>query len=240
MTEIAVWPVTVTQIKTVATDGYEAVQVAAGEKRGLTKPLLGHLRGKKFRYLKEFKMPITGLSVDVSWGAGVFEVGEKVKVVGTSKGKGFQGPVKRWGFSGGRASHGNKDQLRTSGSVGAGGPAHVFKGIRMAGHTGADQVTAKWLEIVKVDPEQNVIFVKGAIPGAHNGVVYITSERELDLSTQPVTPIMAAGDEVKNSENVEVKTPEVATTEVKETVAEITPDSSEGEAKVEVEKTEEK
>jgi len=182
VTEIAVWPVTVTQLKNATKDGYEAVQVAGGQKKNLTKPVLGHLQGKKFRHIKEFRMPVGDLQVGDSWGTEVFTVGEKVRVIGISKGKGFQGVVKRWGFAGSPASHGHKDQLRMPGSIGATGPARVFKGTRMGGHMGSEQVTAKWLEVVKIDQEKNSIFIKGAIPGARNGVVYIISEAELKLN----------------------------------------------------------
>lgn len=184
VTEIKVEPVTVTQIKTKTTDGYEAVQVGSGSKRKLTKSVLGHLQGKKFRHIKEFRMPIDDLEVGDGWGIEIFSEGDKARITGISKGKGFQGVVKRWGFHGSPATHGHKDQLRMPGSIGATGPARVFKGKKMPGHMGAQQTTTKWLEIVKIDKENNIISVKGAVPGARNGVIYLSAQGEFDLESK--------------------------------------------------------
>ena len=173
VTKIKVEPVTVIQIKTTAKDGYAAVQIGSGNKRQINKPLMGHFKGGKYRYVKEFKIEAADLKIGDSWGINMFVEGEKVKVVGTSKGKGFQGVVKRWGFAGSPATHGHKDQLRMPGSIGATGPARVFKGTRMGGHMGAKQITVKWLEIVKIDKDENIVYIKGAVPGARNGILYI-------------------------------------------------------------------
>ncbi len=205
VTKIKAEPVTVTQIKTNEKDGYAAVQVASGSKKATTKPLLGHFKGVKYRYAKEFKIEQDAVKVGDTWGVDIFNEGEKVRVIGTSKGKGFQGVVKRWGFHGSPASHGHKDQLRMPGSIGATGPARVFKGMKMGGHMGNAQITSKWLEVVKVDLEDNCIYVKGSVPGARNGILYIMTETKFELP-------------VKEEKKEEVK--EVPTEEIKEEVKE--------------------
>jgi large subunit ribosomal protein L3 len=223
VTKIIAEPVVVTQIKTVERDGYSAVQVASGTKRKVTKPLLGHFKGSKYRYSKEFKIEADKVNLGDTWGVNIFSEGEKAKVIGTSKGKGFQGVVKRWGFHGSPASHGHKDQLRMPGSIGATGPARVFKGTKMGGHMGNARVTAKWLEIVKIDEDNNIIYVKGAVPGARNGIVYIITESEFVLPEVKIDK-----DDVKKDE------------EVKEEKKEETMNDTKNDEKVEEAKTEEK
>ena len=174
VTLIQAGPCVVTQIRTDKKDGYNAVQIGYGLKRSLNKPLSGHLKDlDNFRYMREFRVAESehkrGDKIDVS----IFESGDKVDVTGVSKGQGFQGVVKRHGFAGSPASHGHKDQLRMPGSIGATGPAHVFKGTKMAGQMGNTQVTVKNLEIEKIDPKNNVLAIKGAIPGARNSLVMI-------------------------------------------------------------------
>ncbi|PIZ98860.1 MAG: 50S ribosomal protein L3 [Candidatus Komeilibacteria bacterium CG_4_10_14_0_2_um_filter_37_10] len=183
---------TVTQVKTVDQDHYQAVQVGSGFRRFVTKPVLGHLGGKKFRYLKEFFLSDQNLNVGDSWGAAVFAVGDQVQVTGTSKGKGFQGVVKRWGFHGHPATHGHKDQLRMPGAIGAGEPQHVFKGTRMGGHMGDDQITTKYLEIVRIDGD--IIYVRGAVPGARNGVLYVQGEGNITKNTteESIEPVIVS------------------------------------------------
>ena len=165
----------VTQIKTEEKDGYNAVQIAYGDKKekNTTKPLLGHFKKAKTtpkRKLVEFnnyvEMPSLGDELTLE----LFEEGQFVDVVGTSKGKGFQGVVKRHGFGGvGQATHGQHNRLRAPGSIGAASyPAKVFKGMRMAGRMGGDRVTVPNLRILKIIPEKSVIIVQGAVPG-HNG-----------------------------------------------------------------------
>ena len=213
VTKIKAEPVTVTQIKTNEKDGYAAVQVASGSKKATTKPLLGHFKGVKYRYAKEFKIEQEAVKVGDTWGVDIFNEGEKVRVIGTSKGKGFQGVVKRWGFHGSPASHGHKDQLRMPGSIGATGPARVFKGMRMGGHMGNAQITSKWLEVIKVDLEDNCIYVKGSVPGARNGILYIMTETKFEL------PIK----EAKKEEAPKEETPEEKVEEKKEEVKEEVP-----------------
>ena len=177
VTLIQAGPCVVSQLKNKEKDGYEAVQIGFGAKKRVNKPLKGHLKDLgDFRYLREFPVDKSsdykkGQNIDIS----IFKTGDKVKVTGITKGKGFQGVVKRYGFKGSPASHGHKDQLRMPGSAGATGPQRVLKGKKMPGRMGGDRQTTKNLEVVEVDKEKNIIAIKGAVPGARNGLVLITS-----------------------------------------------------------------
>jgi len=178
-------PCKVTQIRTEDKDGYVAIQLGCGVSKNLSKPLQGHLKksGLATKTLREFRIKDTeGLEVGTEINVSQFKPGEYVAVTGISKGKGFQGVVKRHGFKGGPASHGHKDQLRMPGSIGATGAARVFKGTRMAGHMGAEQVTVKNLEVVEVDTENNILMIKGAVPGARGSVIMISGGQEKKLS----------------------------------------------------------
>lgn len=182
VTVILAGPVKITQLRQRDKDGYCAVQVGFGTKRKLTKPLQGHLKDMgNFRYLREFRVADADLA-NFKKGAELtianFESGEMVDVCGISRGKGFQGVVKRHGFAGSPASHGHKDQLRMPGSIGSGFPEHVVKGRRMAGRMGNQQATVKNLEIFAVDPAKNLLFVKGAVPGSRNSLLLITVVKE--------------------------------------------------------------
>jgi len=179
-TVIEAGPCVVTQIKTVEIDGYEAVQVGFCEKKEkhTTKPEAGHFKAAGVapqRHLVEFK----GFEQEFKLGDAItvemFEADTFVDVVGTSKGKGHQGVVKRHGFGGvGQATHGQHNRLRAPGSVGASSyPSRVFKGMRMGGRTGGDQVTVQNLQILKVIPEHNLILIKGSVPGAKGSIVII-------------------------------------------------------------------
>ncbi|MCK4554468.1 50S ribosomal protein L3 [Candidatus Parcubacteria bacterium] len=199
VTRVQAGPCIIAQVKTDEKDGYSAVQVGYGkrQKKNIKKPQLGHLKKlDNFRYLREFRFTPKnakerqdeielkrGDKIDV----GSFAVGDKIQVTSTSKGKGFQGVVKRHGFHGQDKTHGTKDQLRMPGSIGATGPAHVFKGQKMPGRMGGDRVTVKGLEVVEVDQENDVLSVKGAVPGARNGLVLISGEGDVT----PITPIDA-------------------------------------------------
>lgn len=176
VTVIAAGPCVVTQVKTDDKDGYTAVQIGYGQRRAkhVSKAVQGHTKGLGvFARLAEFKVAEVkcqrGDQLDVTQ----FSVGEHVKVTSTSKGKGFQGVVKRHGFHGQPASHGHKDQLRKSGSIGAGGVQRTFKDVRMAGRMGQDRVTVANLKVVKVDPEKHELYLGGAIPGASNSLISI-------------------------------------------------------------------
>src|SRR6187455_984333 len=171
-TVIQAGPCVVTQVKTVETDGYNAVQLSFGEKKEkrTTSALKGHFAKAKTtpkRKIVEFRHFETVPEFGTEIKADLFAEGDFVDVVGTSKGKGFQGVVKRHGFSGvGGSSHGQHDRQRAPGSRGASSwPSRVFKGIRTAGHMGAERVKLQNLQVVKVIPEQNILIIKGAIPG---------------------------------------------------------------------------
>ncbi len=181
-TVIEAGPCVVTQVKTIEKDGYEAIQLAFGEKKEsrTTKPMRGHFAKANTtpkQYLAEFSRFEEGSKksfgevLDVN----VFQEGEFVDVVGTSKGKGFQGVVKRHGFSGvGDVTHGQHDRLRAPGSVGASSyPSRLFKGLRMAGQTGAKRVKVQNLQIVKIIPEKNLMLVKGSVPGPKGSILKI-------------------------------------------------------------------
>ena len=239
VTVIEAGPCIVTQIKTAARDGYEAVQIGFEQKltKRAVRPELGHLghslpllkgqrkrlqtyqqeqRGKKsaedeseaeagakkdkqiekllkvsqnrqrrpgpelgpFRVLREVNLQagtnLDSVELGAKFDASLFRVGEEVDIVGTSKGKGFQGGVKRWGFSGGPKTHGQSDRQRAPGSIGSGTtPGRVLKGTHMAGHMGDARVTIKSLEIIQADPERNLLVVKGSVPGANGGLLMI-------------------------------------------------------------------
>ena len=179
VTVVKAGPCTVIQSKTVETDGYESVVVGFGEvkEKALNKPMKGifakaNVAPKK--YLREFRLEdVSALSVGDEIKADVFEAGEKVDVSGISKGKGFAGPMKRWGLHRGPMSHGS-GYHRGSGSMGAcSNPGRVMKGKKLPGHMGVVKVTVQNLEIVKVDTENDLILVKGAIPGNKGGLVTI-------------------------------------------------------------------
>lgn len=155
-------------------DGYQAVQI--GFERLKESKVKKPQKPKPYRYLREFRKDESGIKnyelgqkIDVS----IFTEGDKVKVSGVSKGKGFQGGVKRWGFSGRDATHGVKHEHRTLGSVGSSGPQRVFKGKKMPGRMGAERVSVKNLEVIKVDRENNLIAVKGAVPGKRGTLLEI-------------------------------------------------------------------
>jgi large subunit ribosomal protein L3 len=176
ITVIEAGPCYVTQIKTADKDGYNAIQLGFGTAKQLNKPERGHLENlPPLRHLRELRTDDVeryqvGQVLDVS----VFKVGELVDVVGTSKGRGFAGVMKRHGFAGGPATHGQSDRLRAPGSIGTSGtPGWVRKGMRMAGRMGTAQVTVQNLRVVSVDPERNLLAVKGGVPGAPKGLLFI-------------------------------------------------------------------
>ncbi len=176
-------PCKVTQIKTVEKDGYASVQLGCGEQKHPNKPEGGHFKavGVVPQDVAEFCGEAESLKVGDLIEVGQFETGEFVEVIGMSKGKGFQGVVKRHHFAGGPASHGQKDQLRMPGSIGGGGrncKGHVVKGMRMGGRMGGDRVTVKNLEVVEVDKANNVLAVKGAVPGSRGAVITVTATKE--------------------------------------------------------------
>ncbi|MCI9888114.1 50S ribosomal protein L3 [Micrococcales bacterium 31B] len=182
VTVVQAGPCVVTQVRTQETDGYEAIQIAFGaiDPRKVTKPLKGHFEKAGVtprRHIIELRTKdATGYSVGEEITADVFEAGQKVDVVGTSKGKGTAGVMKRHGFSGVSASHGAHRNHRKPGSIGgASTPSRVFKGMRMAGRMGADRTSVQNLTVHAVDAEKGIVLVKGAIPGPKGGLVLVRS-----------------------------------------------------------------
>jgi len=185
VTLIEAGPCYVTQKKDKEHDGYTAVQLGFSEisEKRAKKPLAGHLKkagAPMLRHLREFRVKNhDDLEVGQVIKADVFSAGDLVDVVGTGKGKGFAGVVKRHGFAGGMKTHGQSDRHRAPGSVGAGTtPGRVFKGMRMPGRMGGERVTVSNLEVIIVDAERNLLAVKGAIPGAKNGLVVVKEARK--------------------------------------------------------------
>ncbi len=176
VTVIEAGPCTVTQVKTTDRDGYEAIQVGFGAAKKLGKSQAGHQKasGRESRYLREFRFdePAADLKVGAKLEVTSFEVGDKVQVTATSKGKGFAGTVKRHNFSTGPKTHGSHN-YRAPGSIGAGYPEHVFKGMRMAGQMGNSQVTTKNLKVALVDAERGLLAIRGAVPGPRRGLVVV-------------------------------------------------------------------
>lgn len=177
VTVIQAGPCWVVQVRTPERDGYSAVQLGFDTKKRVNKPMRGHLKGLgNLRHLREFKLldgaeqVTVGQRVDVT----LFKPGDLVDVTGTSKGRGFAGVVKRHGFAGGPKTHGQSNRWRAPGSIGANtDPGRVIKGLRMAGHMGHQRVTVQNLEVIRVDPERNLLFVKGAVPGPRKGLLLI-------------------------------------------------------------------
>lgn len=182
VTVIEAGPCRVVQIKTPERDGYAAVQLAFGDTKAsrLTKPELGHLKvadAPPAKYLAELRVDdVSGFELGQVLKADVFAAGERVDVTGISKGKGFAGVMKRHNFAGQGAAHGNHKKHRAPGAIGAcATPARVFKGLRMAGQYGSARVTTLNLEVVEGDAERNLLLVKGSVPGANGGLVFVRS-----------------------------------------------------------------
>ena len=176
VTVIAAGPCFVVQLKTMEKDGYEAVQLGMGEDKKANKPMRGHMKESQVcRYLREVATDdLSEFHVGQSISVDIFQPGEKVDVIGWSKGQGFAGVMKRHGFHGGPKTHGQSDRARAPGSIGGGTtPGKVFKGMKMAGHMGNRRITVKGLEIIRVDIERNLLIVKGGVPGARNGFLQI-------------------------------------------------------------------
>ena len=180
VTVVEAGPCVVTQVKTEVNDGYEAVQVGYGDrkKKHLTKPMEGHFNRAKVtpkRILAEFDMiPGFDYKLGQEFTVSLFKPGEYVDVSGTSKGRGFAGVIKRHNFSTQPKTHGTKNTYRRPGSIGqASDPSRVFKGMKMAGHYGNAKITLPNVEIMQVDKENNQLLLKGSVPGAPNGIIYI-------------------------------------------------------------------
>ena len=176
VTLIQAGPVTVTQVKSVETDGYNAVQVAYGEGKNLSKAVAGHVKtaGVTPKEIREFVIDDLGeLKVGDSWDVTEFELGDMIDATGTSKGKGWAGTIKRHNFKRHRKTHGGKGNTRKVGSIGSMYPQKIFKGKRMAGHMGNEQVTVKNLQVAYISAADNLIGVKGAVPGPKKGLIVL-------------------------------------------------------------------
>lgn len=196
VTVVSAGPCFVTQIKTVATDGYNAIQVGYGtaKERKITKPVLGHIKKSNtqqmFAQLREFRIDKPDETQPFQLGQAIkcdiFSPGDFVDVRGISKGLGFQGVVKRHGFGGGPTTHGQSDKQRAPGAIGPQRPQKTRKGKKMAGRMGGKNLTIQKLQIVKTIPEKNILLIKGAIPGVKNGQVVISSTIK-KVKPKPVT-----------------------------------------------------
>ena len=190
-TLVEITPNMITQIKNTEKDGYNGIQLGYGTKKSVNKPQLGH--GKKagfetpIRFFKEVRTEEVSIEPGQQISVGqVFSIGDEVKVTGVSKGKGFQGGVRRHGFHGGPKTHGQSDRHRAPGSIGSGTtPGRVLKGKRMAGHMGAVQVTTRGLEVVGIDKEKNLLTIKGAVPGHIGTLVTIMKLGRIKGYTPP-------------------------------------------------------
>lgn len=180
VTFIEAGPVTVTQVITQDKNHYNALQLGFGYKKKAKKPVIGQFKGLikdnkgSFGFVREFRIEdVQNFKKGDSLLVDQFNIGDKVNVRGITKGKGFQGVVKRWGFKGGPKTHGTKNTLRAPGSIGSAFPQHVFKGLKMAGHLGAQKKTILHLEVVYLNKEKNLLGLKGAIPGNVGGYLEI-------------------------------------------------------------------
>lgn len=198
VTIVQAGPCFVTGMKENKESGKKSVQIGfkkMNEKK-LSKPEAGHLKDlPAVRYLREI---VDGENLDLKRGDEYtvenFKVGEKVEAMGVSKGKGYQGVVKRHHFAGGPATHGHKDNLRMPGSIGSGGVQRVFKGLRMAGRMGGEQITLKNLEIAEVDVTNNLLKIKGALPGGRNSLILIKAPGKIKVLSKEV-PVVAPAEE---------------------------------------------
>lgn len=169
-------PCVVTEVKTDEKDGYVAVQVGYGTTKKVGKPQTWLKELGSPKTLKEFRVDSTDLKRGDKIDCSEFAVGDVIEVTGISKGKGFQGVVKRHHFHGHPRTHGTKDSERMPGAIGSGGNQRVFKGLRMGGHMGLDRVTVKNLEVINIDKEKNILAIKGAVPGGRGAVLFIRSK----------------------------------------------------------------
>lgn len=210
VTLLEVAPNVVTQVKKAdGKDGYEAVQLGLGTKKSVKKPQIGHAKKagveQKIRWLREVRTDKADIEAGQEILVGkVFAKGDEVKVTGVSKGRGFQGGVKRYGFAGGPKTHGQSDRHRAPGSIGSGTtPGRVFKGKRMAGHMGVDQVSVRGLEVISVDRKNNIIAVKGAVPGSGGSLIIIEKLGRIKGYTPP--PEEKEEEEEEGAEKIEAQ-----------------------------------
>ena len=227
VTKVQVGPCLVVQKKTEDKDGYMAVKCGFEVTKKSTKALSGvasKVGQSGFKYLREFRLPINDeMYAKINEGdaitAEAFVPGDEVTVTGVSKGKGYQGVVKRHGFKGGKKSHGHKDQLRMPGSIGAKGVAKVFKGTRMAGRMGTDQITVTGLDVIDVDKENNILYLKGAVPGIRGGLLELSASGNFEVKAMDIAVSSEAiATDAPVNEVVNIDEAQVSSSEVPETV----------------------
>ena len=226
VTAVSAGPCTVTYLKNIDSDGYDSVQLGFEQSKTLNKPQSGHLSDVDGVYsiLREVE-PVedTENNIGDKVDSRMFSVGEKVSAMGYSKGRGFAGVVKRHGFKGGPKTHGQSDRHRAPGSIGAGStPGRVLKGLRMAGHMGNQKVTVKNLEVISTDLGRNLLFLKGALPGAKNSIILLTKNSNFGFLAEEAPVVETSADETPVDETPVVEAP-VAEAPVVETPAEETP-----------------
>ena len=213
VTVLEVGPCVVTQVRTEARDGYEAVQIGYGSVKQLSKPAAGHLAasGARVRHLREFDADdVSSYKVGQELRVNLFQADDLVDVVSTTKGRGFQGAMKRHGFSGGQKTHGQSDRARAVGSIGAGTyPGRVLKGKKMPGHMGNKRKTIRKLKVVSVDAERNLLFVRGAVPGSRNTAVMVRYAHGVPVPERivPEEPVVEIEEEVIEEAVAEVAEP---------------------------------
>lgn len=177
---IAAGPCPITQIRTVENDGYQAIQVGFGNKKRLNKPMTGHLKKAKLKSvarLGEFRVNnLEKFKVGDQLNVEIFNVGDRVSITGMTKGRGFSGGIKRWGWHGGPATHGSMSHRRTGSNSSGSSPGRVWKGKHLPGRYGNEQVTVRNLKIVKIEKEKNLLYLQGAIPGFRNSYLIVTKK----------------------------------------------------------------
>ncbi len=228
VTVLEVGPCVVTQVRTEERDGYEAVQIGYGSVKQLSRPAAGHLAssGARVRHLREFGSDdVSSYKVGQELRVNQFQADDLVDVVSTTKGRGFQGAMRRHGFGGGQKTHGQGDRGRAVGSIGAGTyPGRVLKGKKMPGHMGNKRKTVRKLKVVEVDVERNLLFVRGAVPGSRNTTVMVRYAHGVPVAERiiPEEPVAEIEEEVVEEAVAEVAEPEQeAVAEAEEPVAEV-------------------
>ena len=242
VTLVQAGPCVITQIKTQSNDGYNAIQIGYETLKKANKPTSGHLqRTGNFKYLREIRVEeLDELQVGQLLNVQMFSVGEIIRVTANSKGRGFAGGMKRHGFHGGPKTHGQSDRWRAPGSVGAGStPGRVFKGKRMAGHYGNETITTKGLEVVSVDTENNILSIKGAVPGARDTLVMVAGDGNIPIYIEEPEPINEVVEEVVEEITEEAEATNEAVEEVAEEATEEAEATNEAVEEVVEEATEE-
>jgi large subunit ribosomal protein L3 len=233
VTVLELGPCVVTQLRTQSRDGYEAVQIGYGRVKQLSNPARGHLRasGAEVKHLHEFgATDLSEFHVGQTLSVSQFQEGDLVDVGSTTKGRGFQGVMKRHGFGGGKATHGQSDRARAPGSIGAGTfPGRVVKGKRMPGHMGNRHVTQRKLRVEQVDPERNLIMVLGSVPGPRNVLVTVRYAKGEPVADRLSPPELEVPETPEVAEEPTVAVAEVVTEDAPVTEAEEAPADAEDE-----------